>query len=67
MNLSSLYGLELTREVKEVLDVIAQNITTNVRDLNGAFTRVTARSRLLDLPLDKELAKKVLADHSIDV
>ena len=66
-NLSFLSGLELTREVKEVLDVIAQNITTNVRDLNGAFTRVTATSRLLDLPLDKELAKKVLADHSIDV
>ena len=66
-NLSFLSGLKLTREVKEVLDVIAQNITTNVRDLNGAFTRVTATSRLLDLPLDKELAKKVLADHSIDV
>ena len=50
MNLSSLYGLELTREVKEVLDMIAQNITTNIRDLNGAFTRVIAPSRLLDLP-----------------
>jgi chromosomal replication initiator protein len=50
MNLSSLYSLELTREVKEALDMIAQNVTTNVRDLNGAFTRVIAPSRLLDLP-----------------
>ena len=66
-NLSFLSGLELTREVKEVIGMIAQSITTNVRDLNGASTRVTATSRLLDLPLDKELAEKVLADNSIDV
>ena len=61
-NLASLSDLELTPEVKEMLEVIAQNVTTNIRDLEGSFTRVTATSHLLGLPLDKELPKTVLTD-----
>ena len=61
-NLATLSDIELTPEVNEMLEVIAQNVTTNIRDLEGAFTRVTATSHLLGLPLDKELPKTVLTD-----
>ena len=61
-NLAILSKVELTPEVNELLDIIAQNVTTNIRDLEGAFTRVHASSQLLGKPMDKDLAKMVLTD-----
>ena len=61
-NLAILSEVELTPEVNELLDVIAQNVTSNIRDLEGAFTRIHATSQLLGKPMNKELAKMVLTD-----
>ncbi len=61
-NLAILSEVELTPQVNEMLDVIAQNVSTNVRDLEGAFTRVHATSQLLGKSMNKDLAKMVLTD-----
>lgn len=61
-NMAILSEVELTPEVTDMLDLIAQNVTTNIRDLEGAFTRVHATSQLLGSPLNKDLAKMVLTD-----
>ena len=48
----------------EVIDYIANNIKSNVRELEGAFNKVLAFSKLNnnDHPIDMELAKEALKD-----
>ena len=46
----------------EVLDIIAQSINTNIRDLEGAFKRVFSYSTLLGQEITVPLAKKVLSE-----
>ncbi len=46
----------------EVLDFIATNVTDNIRELEGALTRVTAYASLTQEPLSVALAEHVLAD-----
>jgi chromosomal replication initiator protein len=46
----------------EVLTFIAGRVSTNIRELEGALTRVLAFSSLTGLPLDVELAGEVLRD-----
>ena len=46
----------------EVLTFIASNIKDNIRELEGALTRVTAYASFNDKPLDLELAKLILRD-----
>ena len=46
----------------EVLTFIAGRVSTNIRELEGALTRVVAFSSLTGLPLDVELAEQVLRD-----
>ena len=46
----------------EVLVLIATHIRDNIRELEGALTKVVAFARHHDEPLTKELAEKVLAD-----
>ena len=46
----------------EVLTFIAGRVTTNIRELEGALTRVVAFSSLTGLPLDVDLAEQVLRD-----
>jgi chromosomal replication initiator protein len=46
----------------EVMGFIASNITNNIRELEGALTRVVAYSSLNGQPLSGELAEQVLAD-----
>ncbi len=45
-----------------VLTFIASNITDNIRELEGALTRVTAYARLTRQDLTPELAERVLAE-----
>jgi chromosomal replication initiator protein len=46
----------------EVLTFIAGRVSTNIRELEGALTRVVAFSSLTGLTLDVELAEQVLRD-----
>jgi chromosomal replication initiator protein len=46
----------------EVLDFIASNITSNIRELEGALIRVTAYASLTKEPLTTDLAARVLDD-----
>jgi len=46
----------------EVLMYLAQGITTNIRALEGAFTRVVAYAGVLQKAIDKDLVDQVLKD-----
>ncbi len=52
-------GVKLT---DAVCDFIAQNITNNVRELEGALVRVSAFASLAKLPITFDLAQEVLKD-----
>ena len=53
---------ETTDISNDVLEFIGTNISDNIRELEGALTRVTAFATLTHEPLTVELAEKVLAD-----
>ncbi len=46
----------------DVLDFIATNITDNIRELEGALTRVAAYANLYDVKLDVPEAERILSD-----
>lgn len=46
----------------DVIHFIAQNITTNIRELEGALVRIIAYSVIEDKPIDLQLAKEILKD-----
>ncbi len=48
----------------EVLEAIAERITTNVRELEGALTRVVAAASLSNRPVTLELATAVLESYA---
>lgn len=45
-----------------ILTYIAENVTTNIRDLEGSLNKIIAYSKLQNLPIDIEMAKKALSD-----
>jgi chromosomal replication initiator protein len=47
---------------EEVLTFIAENVTDNIRELEGALIRVTAYASLTQQALTVDLARRVLAD-----
>lgn len=53
-------------ELVKVFDIIAQNIHNNIRELEGAFTRVLAFSSFSGEPITVSLAKKVLSDVIVE-
>ena len=46
----------------EVIEYIATNINSNIRDLEGAFNKVTAFAKINKQPITKELAAEALKD-----
>lgn len=46
----------------EVCEFIAENITNNIRELEGALNRVTAYANIHDQAMNHELAERVLRD-----
>ena len=47
----------------DVLDLIAQHVQSNVRELEGALNRVVAQAVLMQLPLTRDMAEAVLEDY----
>ncbi len=47
---------------KEVIEMISSSIRDNIRELEGALTRVTAYANLTDQPITDALTRRVLAD-----
>jgi len=56
-------GLEVEHEV---LDLLAQSVTTNIRQLEGALKQLSARSELIDVEIDVPTARQFL-DGQIDL
>ena len=48
----------------DVLDYIARNVDKNIRELEGALTRITAYSQLGDVNVDMDLAERILKEYS---
>ncbi|MCG3140841.1 MAG: Chromosomal replication initiator protein DnaA [Anaerolineae bacterium] len=46
----------------DVIDFLSRKIQSNIRELNGALTRVVAYAQLMQLPLSVDLAQTVLQD-----
>jgi len=46
----------------DILELIAQNITSNVRDLESALTKLVAYTELVNQKITKEIAQKQLID-----
>ena len=53
---------DMTHVPAEVLEFIASNITTNIRELEGALIRVTAYASLNRIPITVPLAQQLLGD-----
>ncbi|MDO4178737.1 MAG: chromosomal replication initiator protein DnaA [Phascolarctobacterium sp.] len=50
----------------EVVNLIATTITTNVREIEGVYTKIKANSSLLNLPITLDLAQKVISEIGIE-
>jgi chromosomal replication initiator protein len=55
-------NIPVTDGLMEVIDVIADKIKTNIRELEGAFNRVVAFSTLNGDPINKTMARRILQD-----
>ena len=60
-NKSESYGIILSREI---LEYIAQNITSNIRELEGCLIKLLANSSLNSKEIDFELVKKTVREVS---
>lgn len=55
-------GIELNDDVNQVIYMIAEKIKYNVRELEGAFTRIVSFSVIMKKPINMALAKSTLND-----
>ena len=55
-------NMEVDDDLYEVICLIAEKIKDNVRELEGAFTRIVSFSSLMDEKIDKSFAKRILKD-----
>ena len=46
----------------DVITLLATNIATNIREIEGAYTKIVAYPSLMDMPITMETAQKVLSD-----
>jgi len=60
-NKSEVYGINLSREI---LEYIAQNITSNIRELEGCLIKLLANSSLTSKEIDFDLVKKTVKEVS---
>lgn len=51
----------------EVITLLATNITTNIREIEGAYNKIVAYTSLMHMPITVETAQKVLSDMGNDI
>lgn len=51
----------------DVITLLATNIATNIREIEGAYTKIVAYTALMDMPITVETAQRVLTDMGNDV
>ena len=61
-NKSILDGVPVTEGMSEAISFIAENIKTNVRELEGAFNSVVEYGKFVNAPVTKALARQRLED-----
>ncbi len=61
-NKAMMENVELSDEMMEVLDTIAQGIKSNIRELESAFNRVLAFSAMSGQPMTKSYTREVLSE-----
>lgn len=54
--------VEITPDVYDVLCLIAEKLSDNVRELQGAFNRVVAFSKMMDIKINADAARDILKD-----
>ena len=59
---AEIMGMDVDDDLREVINIIAEKIKDNIRELEGAFTRVKFFSETLNEKPNKAFAKKVLKD-----
>lgn len=55
-------GLDITPGLMEGIEYIAEHIESNVRDMEGALTRLISHSKLANETINREYAQRVLKD-----
>ncbi len=55
-------GISINEDISSVSNFVAEKIKYNIRELEGAFTRIISFSSLLKRPINLALAKEVLKD-----
>jgi len=61
-NKAEMEDINVTDELLDIFYLIADKITTNIRELEGALNRVIAHANLTNKPLSKTTAREVLTD-----
>lgn len=61
-NKAEMEDIKVTDDLLDIFYVIADKITTNIRELEGALNRVIAHANLTNKPLNRDTAKEVLTD-----
>ena len=51
----------------DVITLLATNIATNIREIDGAYNKIVAYTSLMHMPITVETAQKVLADMGNDI
>ncbi len=62
MNNAENENIDINDDVTDVINLISENIQENVRELEGAFTRIISFSKLMNEDINTAFAKKVLKD-----
>ena len=61
-NLAEKSDIQVTPEVSDVLNLIADQVKDNIRELEGAYNRVVGLSQLLNEPITVDNARSILKD-----
>ena len=59
---AELEGLIVDEPLQDVIELICEKVKFNIRELEGAFTRIITFSNLMNEPISRGLAREVLKD-----